>query len=95
MGYSKDLFTCKVLDGKMIDRRNKVVNGVIYFYDQIYLSKDSKLKNEILNVNYEILISKPTHFIKTCHIILEGFMWEEFKEEMHYQMRKSIVCLEG
>ena len=31
--YSKNLFTCKVLDGKMEDRRYKVVDGVIYFHD--------------------------------------------------------------
>ena len=31
--YSKDLFTCKVLDGKIEYRRYKVVDGVIYFHD--------------------------------------------------------------
>ena len=44
MEYSKDLFTCKVLDGKVMDGRYKVVEGVIYSHDQIYLARDSKLK---------------------------------------------------
>ena len=35
--YSKDLFTCGVLDGKVMDGRFKVVDGVIYFYNLIYL----------------------------------------------------------
>lgn len=30
MEYSKDLFTCKVLDGQEMDGKYKVVNGVIY-----------------------------------------------------------------
>lgn len=39
MEYSKDLFTCKVLDGKVMNGGYKVVDGVIYFYDQICLTK--------------------------------------------------------
>ena len=38
--YSKNLFTCKVLDGKMEGRRYKVVDRVIHFHDQIYLDKE-------------------------------------------------------
>ena len=44
MEYSKNLFTCKVLDKQVVDGRYRVVDGVIYFHDQIYLTKDSKLK---------------------------------------------------
>ena len=51
--YSKNLFTCKVLDGKVIDWRYRVVDGVIYFDDHIYLTRDSKLKKEILHATYE------------------------------------------
>ena len=39
--YSKKLFTCKVLDGKRKYRRYKVVDGVIFLHDQIYLTKES------------------------------------------------------
>ena len=53
--YSKNLFTCKVLDGQVMVRRYRVVDGVIYFHDQIYLTKDSKLKKKILHVAYEAL----------------------------------------
>ena len=86
MEYSKDLFTCKVLDGKAIYLEYKVVNGIIYVHDQIYLTKDSKLKKKLLNTTYEVLLSNPTSFIITYHTILDGFMWENFKEEMHSHM---------
>ena len=49
MEYSKDLFTCKVLNGQVMDGRYKVVDGVIYSHDQIYLARDSKLKEKLLN----------------------------------------------
>ena len=70
-------------------------DGVIFYQDKIFLARASKVKEKILHVAYEILISKPTGFIRACHTILEGFMWEGFKEEMHYHMRKCIDCLEG
>ena len=47
--YSKNLFTCKFIDGQVIDGRYRVVDRVIYFHDQIYLTRDSKLKEEILH----------------------------------------------
>lgn len=91
--YSKNLFTCKVLDGQVIDGRYKVINGVIYFHDQIYLARDSKLKDKLLYEAYEIFLYDPTSFIRTYRTILEGFMWEDFKEETHYHVRKCIDCL--
>ena len=54
--------------------RYKVVEGVIYFHDQIYLVKGSKLKEKLLNATYEILLSKPTGFLGAYHTILDGFM---------------------
>ena len=86
--YSKNLFTCKFLDGKVMDSRYKVVEGVIYSHDKIYLTRDSKLKDKLLNAIYEILLSKPTDFIREYFTILEGFMWEDFKRDMHSNLRK-------
>ena len=74
----------------MIDGRHKVVEGVIYSHDQIYLARDSKLKEKLLNAAYEILLSKPTGFIKAYHTILDGFMWENFKEDVHSHMGECM-----
>ena len=73
-----------------MDGKYKVVNGIIYVHDYIYLTKDSKLKEKLLNTIYEVLLSNPTSFIKTCHTILYGFMWENFREEMHSHMSKCM-----
>ena len=93
MEYSKDLFTCGVLDGEVMDGRFKVVDGVIYFYHLILLVRDSKLKERLLNVTYEILLSKPTSFIREYHTILGGFIWEGFKEEVHSHMNMCMDYL--
>ena len=87
---STNLFTCKVLDGKLIDGRYKLIDGFIYFHDQIYLTIDSKLKDKLLYVAYEIFLSNLTRFIRAYHTILDGLMWEKFKEDMHSHMRKCM-----
>ena len=73
-----------------MDENYKVFNGINYVHDQIYLTKDSKPKNKLLNTTYEVLLSNPTSFIRTYHTILDGFMWENFKEEMHSHMSKCM-----
>ena len=95
MEYSKNLFTCKVIDCQVMDKRYNVVDVFTYSHDHIYLTRDSKLKEKLLNAAYEIFVSKSTGFIRTYHTILEGFMWEYFEEERHYHMSKCIDYLEG
>ena len=73
-----------------MDGRYKVVEGIIYFHEHIYLARGSKLKEKLLNATYEILLSKPTGFIRAYHIILNGFMWENFREEVHSHMKKCM-----
>ena len=48
-----------------------MVDGVIYFLDQIYLTRDSKFKTEILHAAYEALSSGHVDFIKSYHTIME------------------------
>ena len=76
-----------------MDGRYKVAEGVIYFHDLIYLVRDSKLKEKLVNETYEILLSKPTGFIRAYHTILDGFMWEGFKEDVHSHMQKCMDYL--
>ena len=48
MEYSKDRFTCEILDGQVTDERYRVMDEVIYYQDHILLTRDSKLKENIL-----------------------------------------------
>ena len=89
--YSKDLFSCRVLDDQISDGRYAVIDGVIYFQCRVLLTRAYKLKDKLLYETYEGFLSKPTSFIRAYHTILEGFIWEGFKEEMHHNMRRDIT----
>ena len=42
-----------------------MVDVVIYFHDQIYLTRESKIKEEILHAAYEALFSGHVDFIES------------------------------
>ena len=77
--YSKDLLTCRILDDQFSDGIYTVRDGVIFYWDIIFLARASKLKDKLLHAAYDIMISNPTGFIRAYHTILEGFMWETSK----------------
>ena len=58
------------------------------------MTRASKLKEKLLDVAYEGFLSKPTCFIRVYRTILDGFIWEGFKEEIHHHMRRCMDCLE-
>ena len=93
MEYSKDLFTWGVLEGEVKDERFKVVDGVIYSYNIILLAGNSKLKEGLFDAIYEILLSKPTIFVKAYHTVLGGFIWEGYKEDVYSHMKKCMDYL--
>ena len=70
-----------------------MVNGVIYFHDHIYLTRDSKLKKEILHATYEALSLGYVEFIESYHAIMEGFYWEDLKEDVNQHIRRYVACL--
>jgi hypothetical protein len=35
--YSKNKFSCEILDGKIQDQRYRVIDDIIYYKDKIYL----------------------------------------------------------
>ena len=70
-----------------------MVDGVIYFHAQIDLTRDSKLKMEILHAAYEALSSGHVDFIESCHTIMEGLYWEDIKEDVHQHIRRYVACL--
>ena len=94
MEYSKDIFSCRVLDGQLLDGIYVVRDGVIYFHSRFFSTRASKLKEKLLHATYEGLLFSPTGFIRAYRTILEGFIWEGFKEEMHHHMRICMDFLE-
>jgi hypothetical protein len=46
--YSKNKFACELMDGHIQDDRYKVVDGIIFYKDRIYLVPESTLKEKII-----------------------------------------------
>jgi hypothetical protein len=46
--YSKNKFTCEVMDGKIYDDRYRFIDDAIFYKDRVYLVLDSGLKKKIL-----------------------------------------------
>ena len=75
--YSKDRFTCEMLDGQVTDERYRVMDGVIFCWDKIFLTRDSNLKEKILHASHD----SP----------LYGFSWKGLKEDVLQHIRECIV----
>ena len=86
--YSKDLFSCRILDGQFSDGRYTVRDGVIYFQSRIFLTRASKLKEKLPHVSYGDFLSSHTDFMRAYHTIMEGFTWKGYKEEIHQNIRR-------
>ena len=75
--YSKDWITCKVLEGRVIDDRCRVMDEVIYYEDRIYLVvATSQLREMILQVAHDSPLAVHQGFNKIYRsiweVLLEG-----------------------
>ena len=51
--YSKDRFSCEVLDDQVTDDRYRVIDEIIYYKYRIYLTEGSQLKKKILQASHD------------------------------------------
>ena len=51
--YSKNKFACELLDGKILDDRYRVIDGIIYYKNRIYLVPESALKKKVLQASHD------------------------------------------
>eukprot|EP00253_Pinus_taeda_P032060 PITA_32060 len=89
--YSKDGFACEVLDGQVVDDRDRVVNEIIYYRDQIFLTEGSHLKKKILQASHDSPLAGHQGFTKTYRAIRERFSWKGLKEDVLQHIRECDV----
>ena len=82
MEYSKDRFSCEVLDGQVADDRYRVVDEIIYYRDRIFLTEGSQLKEKILRASHDSPLAGHQGFTKTYKAIRERFSWKGLKEDV-------------
>ena len=51
--YSKDKFSCKLLDGQIQDDRYGVIDDIIYYKNIIFFVLESFLKKNILQASHD------------------------------------------
>ena len=90
--YSKDDFACEILDGVVSDERFKVMDEVIYYWDQIFLAKNSKLKEKILLASHDSPPVGHQGFTKTYRAIRERFSWKGLKKDVLRHVRECTIC---
>jgi hypothetical protein len=90
--YSKNNFTCEVLDGKIQDDRYKVIDDVILYKDRVYLVPDLGLKKKILVVVHDSPLASHQRFFKTCRKIKERFSWKGLKQEVMRYINECVTC---
>jgi len=88
--YSKDLFTCMILDDQLLEEGYSVKDQVIYYHGRIFLSRSSKLKEKLLHVEHEYFLFNHTYSMRAYHTILEGYTWEGFEEEIYNHFRRCM-----
>ena len=92
--YSKDLFTCMILDDQFHEDGYSVRDGVIYYHGRIFFPRASKLKEKLLQAAHEDFLFSPTYSLRAYHTIMEGYFWEGFEEEIYQHMRRCMDHVE-
>jgi hypothetical protein len=88
--YSKNKFSCEVLDGKIQDDRYRVIDDVILYKDKVYLVLYSRLKKKILATVHDSPLVGHEVFFKTYRQIMERFSWKGIKQDV---MRYISECV--
>lgn len=73
MEYSKNKFSCELMDGHNQDDRYRVVNDIIFYKNRIYLVPESKLKEKILLATHDTPLARHLGHFKIYRQIRERF----------------------
>ena len=92
--YSKDLFACMILDDQLQEKGYSTRDEVIYYHGRIFLSRASKLKENLLQTTYEYFLFSHTYSMRAYHTIMEGYTWEGFEEEIYQNLRRCMDHVE-
>ena len=77
---------------KLQDNMYKVVDGIIYYKDHIYLVHDSTLKEKVPKAMHDAtLVGQPRYF-KNYRKITERFTWKGIKDDVLRHVRECMTC---
>ena len=80
--YSKNKFSCELLDEQIQDDRYMVIDDIIYYKNMIYLVLESALTKKVLQALLDSPLSRHHGFLKTYRQIRERLFWKGLKEDV-------------
>jgi hypothetical protein len=90
--YSKNKFSCEILDGRTQDDRYRVIDDIIYYKDRIYLVPESQLKDKIMHATHNSPLAGHPGYLKTYRKIRERFTWKGLKTDVLRFVRECNIC---
>jgi hypothetical protein len=90
--YSKNTFSCELMEGTNQDERYKVVDDIIYYKERIYLVPESMLKDKILRAVHDAPLANHRGHLKTYRWVRERFSWKGLKEDVIWYVRECMNC---
>jgi hypothetical protein len=90
--YSKNKFACEILDGKVRDKRYKVMDDVIFYKDRVYLVPRSSLKKKIFAEVHDSPLAGHQGFFKTYRQVRERLSWKGLKQDVMRHISECVTC---
>jgi hypothetical protein len=90
--YSKNKFSCEVMDGQVIDDNFRIMDDIIYYKGRIFLVPESVFKTKVLQACHDSPVAGHQGFIKTYRQVRERFAWKGLKEDVMSHIKECNTC---
>ena len=74
------------------DEQYKVIDGVIYYKDRIYLVSESSLKKKIMEAAHDSPLASHSGYLKPYRKVRERFAWKGLKNDVLKFVKECITC---
>jgi len=89
--YSKNTFSCEIMEGIVQDNRYKVLDDIIYYMDMIYLVPKSTLKGKILRLVQDTPLARHPGYLKAYMQEREILSWKGLKEYVLWYVKECMT----
>jgi hypothetical protein len=92
--YSKNQFSCQLMDGQIQDDNFIIMDDIIYYKGQIFLVPESAFKAKVLQACHDSPVAGHQGFVKTYRQVREMFSWKGLKEDVMCHIKEFTTCQE-
>jgi hypothetical protein len=89
--YSKNTFTCEMMEVNIQDGRYRVMDYIIYYKDMIYPVPETKLKDKILREVHDAPLGGNWGYLNNYMQVREIFSWKGLKDDVLHHVRECMT----